>query len=70
MGPSVGLGDMKILDPTGTPTPSVVQPVASRYTDCATQNIYPLLWILKSHNLSHERPKLDAILSHFIHYIL
>jgi hypothetical protein len=30
-------GEMKILDPTGTrtPTPRVVQPVASHYTDCA-----------------------------------
>jgi hypothetical protein len=30
-------GEEKILDPTGTrnSTPSVVQPVASRYTDCA-----------------------------------
>jgi hypothetical protein len=30
-------GEVKILDPTGTFTPdlSVVQPVASRYTDCA-----------------------------------
>jgi hypothetical protein len=29
-------GEVKILDPTGTRTPtSVVQPVASRYTDCA-----------------------------------
>jgi hypothetical protein len=34
--PTAGLDDMeKILDPirTQTPTPSVVQPVASRYTD-------------------------------------
>jgi hypothetical protein len=31
-------GEVKILDPTGTrtPTSSVVHPVASRYTDCAT----------------------------------
>jgi hypothetical protein len=37
-------GEEKILDPTGTrtPTPSVVQLVASRYTDCAIPA--PLLW--------------------------
>jgi hypothetical protein len=31
-------GEVKILDPIGnrTPNPSVVQPVASRYTDCVT----------------------------------
>jgi hypothetical protein len=30
-------GEVKILDPTGNRTPNtpVVQPVASRYTDCA-----------------------------------
>jgi hypothetical protein len=36
--PRAGLDDVeKITDPTGTRTPtfSVVQPVASRYTDCA-----------------------------------
>jgi hypothetical protein len=36
--PRAGVGDVeKILDPTGTriPTSSVVQPVASRYTDYA-----------------------------------
>jgi hypothetical protein len=38
VGPRVGLDDVKkILDPTGarTPTARAVQPVASRYTDCA-----------------------------------
>jgi hypothetical protein len=36
--PRAGLDDMeKILDPTGTrtQTPSVIQPVASRYTNCS-----------------------------------
>jgi hypothetical protein len=38
VGPRTGLDDVeKILDPIGTPTPtpSIVQPVASRHTDCA-----------------------------------
>jgi hypothetical protein len=38
VGPRTGLDEVKrILDPTGTGTPTslVVQPVASRYTDCA-----------------------------------
>jgi hypothetical protein len=34
-------GEVKILYPTGTRTPtSVVQPVASRYTDCAIPALY------------------------------
>jgi hypothetical protein len=35
-------GDVKILDPTGIRnlTLSVVQPVASRYTDCDTETLY------------------------------
>jgi hypothetical protein len=40
VGPRTGLKDVeKILAPTGTqtPDPSVIQPVACRYTDCAQE---------------------------------
>jgi hypothetical protein len=38
-------GEVKILNPTGTrtPNPLVVQPIASRNTDCATAALYTLL---------------------------
>jgi hypothetical protein len=44
------LGDENILDPTGagTPAPSAVQPVTSRYTDCAIPTPFVNLRIVSS----------------------
>jgi hypothetical protein len=39
-------GEMKILDPTGARSSSVVQPVASRYTDWAAANVLVTVFVL------------------------